>query len=58
MTEETLEKAHTKMAEVKEANAFYKHLHMATLDLEPAAIFTADEVRQLIANEYNRFSKQ
>ena len=45
------------MEEVKQANAFYKHLHLATLDLEPAAIFTADEVRQLIANEYNRFSK-
>jgi|TARA_Y100000114_G_scaffold62406_1_gene57227 catechol-2,3-dioxygenase len=57
MTEEQIEQVHTKMEEVKQANAFYKHLHLATLDLEPAAIFTADEVRQLIANEYNRFSK-
>ena len=36
------------MAEVKEANAFYKHLHVATWTLT-AAIFTAT-VRQLIAN--------
>lgn len=58
MTEEQVTTAHKIMEETKAANAFYKHLHVATLDLQPAAIFTADEVRQLIANEYNKFAQQ
>jgi len=57
MTEETLNKAHQKMEDNKEAQAFYKHLHVSVIDLEPSSLFTADEVRQFIANEYNRFIK-
>ena len=57
MDEQTLEKAHQKMDDIKQAQAFYKHLHVATIDLEPAQLFTAEEVRQFIAHEYNRFAK-
>lgn len=45
------------MEDNKEAQAFYKHLHVTVIDLEPSSLFTADEVRQFIANEYNRFIK-
>ena len=57
MTEEVLNQAHKKMEDKKEAQAFYKHLHVATIDLEPSQLFTADEMRQFIANEYNSFTK-
>lgn len=57
MDEESLKKSYEIMDEKKQAAAFYKHLHLATLDMEPAQILTADEVRNFIAHEYNRFTK-
>ena len=57
MTEETLNQAHSIMEEKKEAQGFYKHLYVRLVDFEPSAIFTTEEVRQFIANEYNTFTK-